>query len=131
MWAILFFNFSGLLRRPVFTYVTHARIHSGNQSVLSNEGNVYCSMKQRESLMGIELENTFIRKSIYYFHIVSLRLITVYRYLLFVFELFCNHGNNNNTRVYYDTPAYPWRSLTVFDCLLFTVSFFMHELDSI
>jgi len=32
-------------------YVNEARIRSCNQPVLSNEGRVYCSMKQREPLV--------------------------------------------------------------------------------
>ena len=34
-----------------FAYVNNARIHSWTQSVLSNEGKVSCSRKQKEPLM--------------------------------------------------------------------------------
>ena len=33
----------------------HARNRSGKQPVLSNEGKVFCSRKQRKPLMGLEL----------------------------------------------------------------------------
>ena len=35
--------------------LNHARIHAWNQSVLSNEDNVFCSMKQQEPMMGFKL----------------------------------------------------------------------------
>ena len=39
----------------MFDYVYHARIHSWNQPVLSNEGKVSCLRKQRGPLLGLEL----------------------------------------------------------------------------
>ena len=38
-----------------YAYVNHARVRSGNQPVLSNEGKVSCSRKQWGDLMGLEL----------------------------------------------------------------------------
>ena len=43
------------MKQTLFAYVNHARIRSWNQPILSNEGNVSCSRKQREPLMGLEL----------------------------------------------------------------------------
>jgi len=40
------------VKQAFFAYVNHYGIHSWNQSVLSNEGKVSCSRKQREPLMG-------------------------------------------------------------------------------
>ena len=37
------------MKQAIFTYVNHAFIPSWNQPVLSNEGKVSCSRKQRES----------------------------------------------------------------------------------
>ena len=45
----------------MFTYVNHARIHSRNQPVLSNQGKVSCSIKQRELFMGFELTTDRLR----------------------------------------------------------------------
>ena len=42
-------------KQAIFAYVYHAQILSYNQRVLSNEGKVYDTRKQRESLMGLEL----------------------------------------------------------------------------
>jgi len=39
----------------MFAYVNHARIHSWNQPLLSNEGKVSCSRKQQGPLLGLEL----------------------------------------------------------------------------
>ena len=39
----------------MFAYVNHARIRSWNQPVLSNEGKVSCSRKQRGPSLGLKL----------------------------------------------------------------------------
>jgi len=39
------------VKQAIFAYVNHARIRSWNQPVLSNEGKVSCSRKQREPLI--------------------------------------------------------------------------------
>ena len=39
----------------MFAYVNHARIRSWNQPVLSKEGKVSCSRKERGPLLGLEL----------------------------------------------------------------------------
>jgi len=39
------------VKQAMFTYVNLARIRSWNQPVLSNEGKISCSRKQRESLL--------------------------------------------------------------------------------
>ena len=44
-----------IVKQATFAYVNHAQIHAWNQPVLSNEGKVSCSRKQREPLMGLEL----------------------------------------------------------------------------
>jgi len=36
-----------IVKQVIFAYVNHARIRSWNQPVLSNEGEVPCSRKQR------------------------------------------------------------------------------------
>ena len=41
---------SSIVKQAMFAYVIHARIRSLNQPVLSNEGKVYCSRKQRGPL---------------------------------------------------------------------------------
>ena len=43
------------MKQATFDYVNHDRIRSWNQPVLSNEGKVYCSRKQRELLKGLKL----------------------------------------------------------------------------
>ena len=43
------------MKQAIFAYVNHARIRSWNQPVLSNEGKVSCSSKQRGPLLGLEL----------------------------------------------------------------------------
>jgi len=43
------------VKQAMFAYVNHARIRSWNQPVLSNEGKVSCSRKQRGPLLGLEL----------------------------------------------------------------------------
>jgi len=45
-----------IAKQVIFAYVNHARIRSWNQPVLSNEGKVSCSTKQRQPLMGLELK---------------------------------------------------------------------------
>ena len=45
------------MKQEPIAYVNHARIRSWNQPVLSSEGKVSCSRKQREPLMGLELMN--------------------------------------------------------------------------
>jgi len=42
------------VKQAIFAYVNHARIRSWNQPVLSNEGKVCCSRKQREPVMGAQ-----------------------------------------------------------------------------
>ena len=49
------FNFSLIVKQGLFANVDKARICSWNKPVLSNEGKVSCSRKQREPLMGFEL----------------------------------------------------------------------------
>ena len=44
-----------IVKQATFAYVNHAQIHAWNQPVLSNEGKVSCSRKQREPLMGLQL----------------------------------------------------------------------------
>jgi len=44
-----------IVKHAILAYVNHARIHSWNQPVLSNEGNVSCSRKQWECLIWHEL----------------------------------------------------------------------------
>ena len=48
-------DFSSIVKQAFFAYVAHARIRSWNQPVLSNVGNVSCSRKQSDPLMGLEL----------------------------------------------------------------------------
>jgi len=47
--------FSSIVKQVLFAYVNHAQICSWNQPVLSNEGKVYCSRKQRELLIKLKL----------------------------------------------------------------------------
>ena len=47
--------FSLIVKQAILTYVNHAQMHSWNQPVLSNEGKEFCSRKQRQPLMGLEL----------------------------------------------------------------------------
>ena len=49
-------NFSLIVKQAIFADVNHAWIRSSwDQPVLSNEGKVYCSRKQRGPLIGLEL----------------------------------------------------------------------------
>ena len=50
------------MKHATFAYVNHARIRSWNQPVPSNEGQVSCSSKQQEPLMGLELGLTGIHR---------------------------------------------------------------------
>jgi len=43
------------VKQALFAYVNHAKFCSWNQPVLSNEGNAFCSRKQRGPLMKLEL----------------------------------------------------------------------------
>jgi len=43
------------VKQAIFAYVNHAPIRSWNQPVLSNEGKVPCSRKEREPLMEFKL----------------------------------------------------------------------------
>ena len=47
--------FSSIVKQAFFAYVNQAWIRSWNQPVLSNEGKVSCSRKQRKPLTGLEL----------------------------------------------------------------------------
>ena len=49
-WFILMY-FSSIANKATFAYANHAQIRSWNQPVLSNEGKVPCSRKQREPLL--------------------------------------------------------------------------------
>jgi len=44
------------VKQAIFAEVNYAHICSWNQPVLSNEGKVSCSRKQRMPLMGLELK---------------------------------------------------------------------------
>jgi len=44
-----------IVKQAMFAYVNHARIHSWNQPILSNEDNISCSRKQQQPLIGLEL----------------------------------------------------------------------------
>ena len=46
--------FSLIAKQAMFAYVNHARLPSWNQLVLSNEGKVSFSRKQRQPLMGLK-----------------------------------------------------------------------------
>ena len=43
------------MKQAMFASVNHDRIRSWNKPVLSNEGKVSCSRKQRKPLLGLEL----------------------------------------------------------------------------
>jgi len=43
------------MKQAIFAYVNHTRNCSWNQPVPSNKGEVSCSRKQREPLMGLKL----------------------------------------------------------------------------
>ena len=52
---LMLINFSLIVKQAIFADVNHAWIRSSwDQPVLSNEGKVYCSRKQRGPLMGLE-----------------------------------------------------------------------------
>ena len=53
---LMLINFSLIVKQAIFADVNHAWIRSSwDQPVLSNEGKVYCSRKQRGPLIGLEL----------------------------------------------------------------------------
>ena len=49
------------MKQAFLAYVNQAQIRSWNKPVLSNDGKVYCSRKQREHLMGFELTTDHLR----------------------------------------------------------------------